>query len=101
VYNFIEFLNYKVQLLYKLVRFRELAELYCFNEGLVESLSQMVCGIDFHHGITKCHNVCDHGFVDRILGFQECVQLPLAYISREILLISCTGRDYCNSLEER
>ena len=49
MYNLVKFLNYKVELFYELVRFGKLAELYCFDECLVESLSQVMRSIDFHH----------------------------------------------------
>ncbi len=84
MYNFIEFLDYKIELLDEFGGLRELSKLDSLNESLIEFLSEMMCRIDLHHGVSQGHDVSDHRFIHGPLGLQEGMQLPLRDVRWEI-----------------
>ena len=90
--NFIEFLDYKIELLDELRRLGELPKLDSLNKSLIEFLCEMMRCIDLHHGVSQGHNVSYHCLIHGPLGFQEGMQLPLGDIRWEVGFIFGSSR---------
>jgi hypothetical protein len=75
--NFIEFLDYKIELFDQFSRLGELSELNSLNECLIKLLCEMMCGIYLHHRVSQSDNICYHCIINGALSFQESMELPL------------------------